>query len=54
MVTTPIINEPFTKITMDIAGPLNRTKSGKKYILTIIDSRMMIRFFVLSTQVLNV
>lgn len=37
MVTTPIINEPFTKITMDIVGPLNRTKSGKKYILTIID-----------------
>ena len=37
MVTTPIINEPFTKIAMDIAGPLNRTKSGKKYILTIID-----------------
>lgn len=37
MVTTPIINEPFTKIAMDIVGPLNRTKSGKKYILTIID-----------------
>jgi hypothetical protein len=37
MVKTPIIREPFSKIAMDIVGPLSRTKKGNKYILTVID-----------------
>lgn len=37
LVTTPIIQEPFRKIAMDIIGPLKRSKNGYKYILTIID-----------------
>lgn len=37
MITTPVISEPFSKISMDIVGPLNRTKKGNKYILTIVD-----------------
>jgi hypothetical protein len=37
MVKTPIIREPFSKIAIDIVGPLSRTKKGNKYILTVID-----------------
>ncbi|XP_062594943.1 uncharacterized protein LOC134256302, partial [Saccostrea cucullata] len=37
MVNTPIITDPFSKIAMDIVGPLNRTTQGNKYILTVID-----------------
>jgi len=37
MVNTPIISEPFSKISMDIVGPLTRTKGGNKFILTIVD-----------------
>jgi hypothetical protein len=37
MVKTPIIREPFSKIAIDIAGPLSRTKKGNKYILIVID-----------------
>ena len=29
----PIIKETFTRIAMDVFGPLNRTKAGNKYIL---------------------
>ena len=35
MVKTPIIREPFSKIAIDIVGPLSRTKKGNKYILTV-------------------
>jgi hypothetical protein len=37
MIKTPVISEPFAKISMDIVGPLSRTKAGNKFILTIID-----------------
>jgi hypothetical protein len=37
MVKTTIIREPFSKIAIDIVGPLSRTKKGNKYILTVID-----------------
>jgi hypothetical protein len=37
MVKTPIIREPFSKIAIDIAGPLSRTKKRNKYILIVID-----------------
>lgn len=37
MVNTPIISEPFSKISMDIVEPLTRTKGGNKFILTIVD-----------------
>ena len=37
MVSTPIISEPFSKISMDIVGPLNHTKRGNRFILTIVD-----------------
>ena len=33
----PIIREPFTRIAMDIFGPLPRTKAGNKYILVVMD-----------------
>lgn len=37
MIKTPVISEPFAKISMDIVGPLSRTKAGNKFILTIVD-----------------
>jgi hypothetical protein len=37
MMKTPIIREPFSKIAIDIAGPLSRTKKGNKYIVIVID-----------------
>ena len=33
----PIIEEPFSRIAMDIVGPLSRSRSGKSYILVICD-----------------
>lgn len=33
----PIVSEPFEKIAIDIVGELPKTKSGFKYILTIVD-----------------
>ena len=33
----PIVSVPFTKIAMDLIGELPRTKSGYKYILTLVD-----------------
>ena len=37
MVPLPIISEPFSRIAMDIVGPLPRSHSGMKYILVIYD-----------------
>ena len=37
MVPLPIISEPFSRIAMDILGPLPRSRSGMKYILVICD-----------------
>ena len=33
----PIIEEPFSRIAMDIVGPLDRSKTGNKYILVLCD-----------------
>ena len=33
----PVISEPFSRIAMDIFGPLNRNKNGNSYILVVID-----------------
>ncbi|CAG2248609.1 unnamed protein product [Mytilus edulis] len=37
MISPPIVQEPFRKISMDIIGPLERTKKGNKYVLTVVD-----------------
>ena len=37
MVPLPIISEPFSRIAMDIVGPLPRSRSGMRYILVICD-----------------
>ena len=31
----PIMDVPFSRIAMDIVGPLQRTQAGKKYILVV-------------------
>ena len=33
----PVMSEPFERVAIDIVGPLPRTKSGNKYLLTPID-----------------
>ena len=33
----PVMKEPFTRVAMDVFGPLFRTKIGKKYILVLMD-----------------
>ena len=37
MIPLPIIEEPFSRIAMDIVGPLPKSRSGKRYILVICD-----------------
>ncbi|XP_078575255.1 uncharacterized protein LOC144861313 [Branchiostoma floridae x Branchiostoma japonicum] len=37
MVCPPVIGEPFRRLGIDIVGPLPRSNSGNKYVLTIID-----------------
>ena len=37
MTPLPIITEPFTRVAMDIIGPLPRSRSGNKYILVLCD-----------------
>ena len=37
MIPMPIITTPFHRIAMDIVGPLPKTRSGNKYVLTICD-----------------
>ena len=37
MIPMPLVEKPFQHITMDIVGPLPRSKRGNKYILTICD-----------------
>ena len=37
LIPVPPITEPFQRIAIDIVGPLNRTKRGNRYILTVID-----------------
>ena len=35
MVPVPVVDEPFKRIAMDIVGPLNRSRSGNRYILMV-------------------
>ena len=37
LVPLPIITEPFSRVAMDIVGPLPRCRSGNKYILVLCD-----------------
>lgn len=37
MIHLPVMDRPFQRIAMDMVGPLPRSKSGHKYILTICD-----------------
>ena len=37
LIPIPSVGEPFEEVVIDVVGPLPRTKSGKEYILTIID-----------------
>ena len=37
LVPLPIITEPFSRVAMDIVGPLPRSRSGNKYILVLCD-----------------
>ncbi len=37
LVSLPIIDIPFSRIAMDIVGPLERSMSGIRYILVIAD-----------------
>ena len=37
LVPLPVMAEPFSRIAMDIVGPLPRSRSGHKYILVICD-----------------
>ena len=36
MVETPIISTPYQRLACDLVGPLTRTKSGHRYVLTVI------------------
>ena len=33
----PIIKDPFSRVAMDVFGPLTRTKAGNKYVLVLMD-----------------
>ena len=33
----PVISEPFSRVAMDIVGPLPRSKAGNRYILVLCD-----------------
>ena len=37
LIPLPIMDEPFSRIAMDIVGPLPRSRSGNKYILVVCD-----------------
>ena len=37
MIPLPIIGEPFERISMDIIGPLPRSRSGQRYVLVVCD-----------------
>lgn len=36
MVSVPIISEPFHRVVVDVVGPLPKTKSGYRYLLTLL------------------
>ena len=37
LVPTPSVGEPFQEVTIDIVGPLPRTRGGNEYLLTLMD-----------------
>ena len=37
LISVPPMAEPFTRVAIDIVGPLHKTKSGNRYILTLCD-----------------
>ena len=37
LILLPIMTEPFTRVAIDMVGPLTRTKAGNIYILTLMD-----------------
>ena len=37
LISIPPISEPFARVAIDIIGPLNRTKRGNRFILTLVD-----------------
>ena len=37
LVTTPLIEEPMSRVAVDLIGPLPRSDKGNKYILTLVD-----------------
>ena len=37
MVPLPVVSEPFSRVAMDIVGPLPRSRSGNRYVLVICD-----------------
>ena len=37
LISLPIIDVPFTRIAMDVVGPLDRSRAGHRYILVICD-----------------
>lgn len=37
MIPLPVIEEPFSRVAMDIVGPLPRSRSGNRYILVLCD-----------------
>ena len=37
LIPIPVFEEPFTRILLDIVGPLPKTKTGNQYLLTIMD-----------------
>ena len=37
MVPLPVVAEPFSRIAMDIVGPLPRSRSGNRYVLVLCD-----------------
>ena len=37
MIPLPVISEPFSRVAMDIVGPLPRSRSGHQYVLVLCD-----------------
>ena len=37
MITTPIISQPFSQLAIDVVGPIDKSKKGNSYILTVLD-----------------
>ena len=51
MVETPIISTPYQRLACDLVGPLMRTKSGHRYVLTVICGRSRFPYAVPLTRI---